>query len=296
MKRDECFNGAPNGVEVRANGVTLLTSLIHRFMPFRFILALVFCFNVSVIHATPEFRTSPRASVLVIGGATTNGDHFLAHVLAPLKVHFAGCKQLVLVLHADLPAERDRMEARLQKAFADVGPMNVVSLHHTDDAGARELLRKADGIVLGGGETFALLAELYRTGQLELIRERVLAGVPYMGSSAGANVAGLLIGTTNDFPVTDIPTRDALAIFPAVINPHHPLPATKADYDARVGKIKGYLKFNPTETVLALGNASSARLHEGRVTITGGAAWLYRADGVRALPVGAGVPELSQKP
>lgn len=262
-------------------------------MPLRFLLALAFCLTLPLARATPEFRTAPRASVLVIGGATTNGDHFLEHVLAALKVHFAGCQQLVLVLHASLPAERDRMEARLQKAFAEVGPMHVVSLHHADDAGARELLAKADGIVVGGGETFALLSELYRTGQLELIRERVLAGVPYMGSSAGANVAGLLIGTTNDFPVTDIPSRNALGIFPAGINPHHPLPATKSDYDARVGKLKIYLKFNPTETVLALANASSARLHDGRVTITGGTAWLYRADGVRALPVGEVVPELT---
>lgn len=265
-------------------------------MPLRFLFALLVGLTLSVARATPEFRTTPRASVLVSGGSTTTGDHFLPQVLAPLREHFAGCRRLVLVLHANLPADRDRMEARLQTAFAEVGPMQVVSLHHADDAGARELLRKADGIVVGGGETFALLAELYRTGQLELIRERVLAGVPYMGSSAGANVAGLLIGTTNDFPVADIPSRQALAVFPAVINPHHPLPAAKSDYEARVGKLKGYLRFNPTETVLALANASSARLHDGRVTITGGTAWLYRAGGVRALPVGEAIPELAQKP
>lgn len=265
-------------------------------MSLRFLLALVFGLNVTAVRATPEFRASPRASVMVIGGAATSGDHFLAPVLAPLKVHFAGCKELVLVLHASAPAERDRMEARMQAMFAEVGPMRVVSLHHADDAGARERLRRADGIVVGGGETFALLAELYRSGQLEIIRERVRAGVPYMGSSAGANVAGLLIGTTNDFPVADIPSRDALGVFPAVINPHHPLPAAKADYDARVGKLQGYLKFNPAETILALANAASARLHEGRVTITGGSAWLYRAGSVRALPVGESVPELTQKP
>jgi dipeptidase E len=115
-----------------------------------------------------------------------------------------------------------------------------------------------------------------------------------MGSSAGANVAGLLIGTTNDFPTAEIPTREALGVFSAVINPHHPLPEAKADYDARVGKLKGYLKFNPTETVLALANASSARLHDGRVTIANGTAWLYRAGEVKLLPVGAVVPELSR--
>ncbi|MSU24899.1 MAG: hypothetical protein EXS32_13885 [Opitutus sp.] len=244
--------------------------------------------------AAPALPTSDKASVLVMGGATSSGDHFRPDVLPALRQHFAGCQRLALVLHATLPAERDRTEARLQKQFAEVGPMSVVSIHHADAAGARELLAKADGIVVGGGETFVLLGELYRTGQLELIRARVLAGVPYMGSSAGANVAGLLIGTTNDFPTAEIPSRAALAIFPATINPHHPLPAAKVDYDGRVGKIKGYLKFNPTETVLALANASSARLHGGRVTITNGTAWLYHGSEVRVLPVGEVVPELSR--
>ena len=244
--------------------------------------------------AAPVLHTSDKASVLVIGGAAMSGDHFLDSVLPTLRLHFAGCKRLALVLHASHPDERDKMEARLQKAFAEVGPITAVSIHRADAAGARELLAKADGIVVGGGETFVLLGELYRTGQLQLIRERVLAGVPYVGSSAGANVAGLLIGTTNDFPTAEIPSRDALAIFPATINPHHPLPATKADYDARGGKIKGYLRFNPTETVLALANASSARLHGGRVTITNGTAWLYHGSDVRALPVGEVVPELAR--
>ncbi len=254
---------------------------------------LMLCLSFGGAVAAPEFHTSPQASVLVVGGATMNGDHFRDSVLRCLRVHFAGVRQLALVLHATPPDGRDQMEAVLQRAFADVGPMKVISVHHADAAGARELLAKADGIFVGGGETFAVLAELHRTGQLALIRERVLAGVPFAGSSAGANVAGLLIGTTNDFPTVEIPTREALGIFPAVINPHHPLPAAKADYDARAGKIKGYLRFNPTETVLALANASAARLHDGRVTIVGGTAWVYRGSGTRILPVGEVVPELT---
>ncbi len=244
--------------------------------------------------ATPALHTSPRASVLIIGGTMMNGDHFAASVLPTMRAHFAGCRRVALVLHASHPVERDRTEARLQKAFAHLGVAAADSLHRREAAGGRELIAAADAIFVGGGETFVLLAELRRSGQLEQIRTRVLAGVPYAGSSAGANVAGLLIGTTNDFPVTDLATRDALAIFPAVINPHHPTPAQKADYESRAGKIRAYLKFNPDETVLALGNAAMARWHDGRVTIAGGAAWLYRASGVRALPVGEVVPELSR--
>jgi dipeptidase E len=257
-------------------------------------LGFMLSFWVLVSSAKPiEFRTSPDASVLVCGGSMMNGNHFADSTLAGMREHYAGCKRIVMVLHATHPTERDRMEQRLQEAFVHLVGVKAESLHRSDEAGQRALLEAADGIFVGGGETFVLLRELHRTGQLEVIRRRVLAGVPYGGTSAGANVAGLLIGTTNDFPVADIPSREALAIFPAVINPHHPLAEAKADFDGRAGKIKIYLKFNPDETVLALGNAALARLHHGQITFVAGAGWVYRIDGVRELRAGDAVPELA---
>lgn len=233
-------------------------------------------------------------SVLVCGGGMMNGDHFADSTLAVMRAHYAGCKRIALVLHSSPPAERDRMEKRLQVAFKHLIGAQAESLHRHDAAGQRALLEGADGIFIGGGETFVLLGELYRTGQLELIRARVAAGVPYGGSSAGANVAGLLIGTTNDFPTAEIPSRRSLGVFPAVINPHHPLPEAGTEFAGRVDKIQNYLQFNPTETVIALGNASIARLHDGRVTLAAGHGWLYRAAGMRPLVVGEMVTELSQ--
>ena len=235
---------------------------------------------------------SSKASVLVIGGAMMSGDHFADSTLATMRLHYAGCHHVALVIHASHPAERDAMEAQLQKAFAHLGGIEAKSLHRFDAAGALDLLARADGIFVGGGETFVLLAELHRTGQLAVIQERVRAGVPYAGSSAGANVAGMLIGTTNDFPVAEIPTRTALGIFPATINPHHPEPATRADYEGRAAKIKHYLKFNRAETVLGLANRAMVRLHEGRVALTSGVAWIYRTDSARELKIGEAVPEL----
>lgn len=231
-------------------------------------------------------------SVLVCGGSMMNGNHFADTVLPVMRTHYAGVRKVALVLHATHPADRDRMEARLQEAFGHLGGIVAESLHRHDAAGQRALLEEADGIFVGGGETFVLLAELHRTGQLDLIRARVAAGVPYGGSSAGANVAGLLIGTTNDFPVADIPTRRALGLLPAVVNPHHPTPEARADFDGRAGKIRAYLQFNPAETVLGLANASIARLHDGRVILEAGRGWLYRAGGMRPLAPGEVVSEL----
>jgi dipeptidase E len=260
----------------------------------QFALMGVALFVMSALSAAPVLHTSPRASVLVIGGSMMNGDHFADSTLPVLREHYRGCRRVALVLHASHPADRDRMEARLQKAFAHLGVPAAESLHRRDAAGARELLQAADGFFVGGGETFVLLGELHRTGQLAFLRERVLAGVPYAGSSAGANVAGLIIGTTNDFPVAEIPSREALGLLRATINPHHPLPTETSDFASRVGKIKIYLRFNPDETVLALANASMLRLHAGRAALVAGTGWIYTSAGQRELKLGEPVPELGR--
>jgi len=235
-------------------------------------------------------------SVLACGGSMMNGNHFADSTLDAMRRHYEGRSIVALVLHATHPDVRDRMEARLKEAFMHLNGSRAESLHRHDADGQRALLEQADAIFVGGGETFVLLAELHRTGQLELIQRRVAAGVPYGGSSAGANVAGPLIGTTNDFPVAEIPTRLALGIFPAVINPHHPGPETKPEFDGRVGKIRIYLQFNPTDRVLALGNASIVRLHDGTAKLECGRAWLYQAQGSRELAIGEPVPELTLQP
>lgn len=233
-----------------------------------------------------------RVSVLVVGGSMMNGPHFSAPSWPIMREHFGGCRRVALVLHATHPDERDGMAARLGRAFAHLGVSAAESLHRLGPAAARDLLAAADGIFVGGGETFVLLAELHRTGQLALLRERVRAGVPYGGSSAGANLAGRVIGTTNDFPVTDIPSREALGLLPVTINPHHPVPEQPGEFEARVGKIGVYLRFNPAEIVLGLGNNSHVRRHAGTARLAAGRAWLYTAAGRRELQVGEPVPEL----
>jgi len=246
--------------------------------------------------AAMDAKPASRASVLVCGGSMMNGSHFADSVLEVMREHYAGCRRVALVLHASHPSERAAMEKRLQAAFVHLLGAGVVaeSVHHRDAAGAKTLLAEADGIFVGGGETFVLLAEMYRLGQLDVIRERVRAGVPFGGSSAGANVAGPVIGATNDFPTAEVPSTKALGIFPAVINPHYPLAESKAEFESRVYKIRTYLKFNPEESVCAMGNAAVLRLHEGRVTVRAGRVALYRASGVRELKVGEVVGELGR--
>ena len=224
-----------------------------------------------------------------------NGNHFADSIIPSMAEHYQGSQHVAMLLHASVPADRDKMERRLQEAFAHIGVPKATSLHQLDGPGALELLKEVDAIFIGGGDTFALLRDLRSTGQLEVIQKQALAGILVGVTSAGANVLGPVIGTTNDFPVNDIPTRDALSLFPALINPHHPKPEDEQGYASREWKINNYRRWNPGEPVLALGDRSIAVLKKGKVSLPLGPAWLYGVDGNRPLVSGDAIPELSRK-
>lgn len=215
-----------------------------------------------------------------------DGNRFSDETVSTMKAHYANCRSIALILHASHPADRDEMEMILANAFRELGDHEAHSIHRFSSFETKNWLRSVDGIFVGGGETFWLLRELHKTGQIEMIRERVLAGMPYGGSSAGANVTGPAVGTTNDFPVTDMPTRRALGVLPFVINPHHPRTDDRMAHDERAAKVTNYLKWNPSERVLALGDRAMVRLHQGQMTVKVGPVWEYASSGRQEAMVG----------
>jgi dipeptidase E len=226
---------------------------------------------------------------MVSGGMITTEAGFLPAIQAAHRTFYPAYRPILMVLNATLPDERDAMEKRMAQYFASNG-FTAESLHHHSGGAARRKLNEAAAVFVGGGETFLLLRNLQDTGLLGLLRERVLDGLPYHGTSAGANLAGPLIGCTNDFPVVDLASRAALGVFPAVMNPHHPS-VHEAEYAARAGKIQRYRRINPADTVLGLTNASVAVLQQRKVSLTSGAGFLYGATN-RPLSLGP-IAELS---
>jgi dipeptidase E len=133
-----------------------------------------------------------------------------------MRKHFGDIRQLLFVPFA--LADHDGYVRTLTERGLNAG-YELVGLHHFADPVAA--VRNAEGIFVGGGNTFRLLDRLYHFSLLDAIRERAHGGMPYLGVSAGCNVACPTIRTTNDMPIVQPPSLDALGLVPFQVNPHY---------------------------------------------------------------------------
>lgn len=127
-------------------------------------------------------------------------------------------EQIVFIPYAAVGFDYSEYELKINGAWGRIGK-KVVGIHHFPDA--KEAIKKADAIVVGGGNTWQLLKLIYENDLIEPIRQKVLHGTPYIGWSAGSNLACPSIKTTNDMPVVQPPSFDALNLIPFQINPHY---------------------------------------------------------------------------
>jgi dipeptidase E len=180
----------------------------------------------------------------------------------------ASVRRVLFVPFAAVASSEDEYLARVRKNFGPLG-YEAESLHNA--AEAREAVERADAIAVGGGNTFHLLRGLYRAGVVELIRGRVRSGVPYVGWSAGSNVACPTIRTTNDMPIVEPPTLDALGLVPFQINPHY----TDAHIEGHMGETRDerlieFTHANPGVRVVGLREGTMLRVEGDDLELIGG--------------------------
>lgn len=161
----------------------------------------------------PHDRSAVR--LLLVSNSTMHGGGYLAHCADELAAFLGEPKRVFFVPFA--LDDHDAYATKARSAFDALGHA-LRSAHTFDDPVAA--LEEHDAVFIGGGNTFRLLAQLEQTGLLDAIRARALAGMPYIGSSAGTNVATLSIRTTNDMPIVQPRSFDALQLVPFQINPH----------------------------------------------------------------------------
>ena len=203
--------------------------------------------------------------VLLISNSTLYGSGYLDHAETEIRSFLGNLRRVLFVPYALF--DRDKYAATAQQRFQTMG-YELSSVHTAADPVAA--VDETDAVFIGGGNTFRLLKSLYDFKLLDPIRNRVANGMPYIGSSAGSNVAAPTIKTTNDMPIVQPPSFDALNLVSFQINPHFLDPDSNSKHmgETREERIIQFLEENDTP-VVGLREGAMLRLENGETTLRG---------------------------
>ena len=181
--------------------------------------------------------------MLLASTSTIYGQKYLKYLHDEIKNLFSGCKKILFVPYAR-PSGISHLEYT-EKAKNVFKILNLEIIDYTNED-LRESLEKCDGIFVGGGNTFLLLNKLYQYSLIDILKNKINSGIPYLGTSAGSNICGMTIGTTNDMPIIHVKSLEALGIIDFNINPHYldPIDGFEHMGESRETRINEFHKFN----------------------------------------------------
>jgi dipeptidase E len=203
--------------------------------------------------------------LLLISNSTQHGRGYLEHAEEELRSFLGGVKRVLFVPYA--LKDRDGYAETARAKFSQMG-IALESMHRVPDP--RKAAESAEAIFIGGGNTFRLLKTLYEYGLLEPIRLRVEGGMPYLGSSAGSVVACPTIKTTNDMPIVEPPSLNALGLVAFQINAHYVDPDPNSTHmgESREVRLREFHEENGTP-VVGIREGSMLRVENGTITLKG---------------------------
>jgi len=188
--------------------------------------------------------------LLLVSSSTIHGSGYLDHCAEEIADLLRDRARTVLFVPYAL-RDRDAYAAKARERFRAMG-FELRSVHEwAGREGPRQAVARAETVFVGGGNTFRLLKELHALRLIEAIRARALEGMPYLGSSAGSNVACPTIKTTNDMPIVFPRTLVALGLVPFQVNPHYvdPDPASRHMGETREQRIREFHEENEAPVV-----------------------------------------------
>lgn len=206
-------------------------------------------------------------TLLLVSTSKIHGQGYMSYLHEELRDFFKGIHTVTFVPFARPGGiSHDAYTQIARDGFAPAG-INIKGVH---EGNVVENIKNAEAIFVGGGNTFVLTKTMHESNLLELICTRVKNGVPYMGSSAGTNLAGLTVGTTNDMPIVQPPSFEALALVNFNINPHYldPDPSSKHMGETRETRIQEFHHYN-SQPVLGLREGSWLRVENDHIILKG---------------------------
>lgn len=206
--------------------------------------------------------------IIIASTSTLHGSDYLEYILDDLKTFFNQADEILFIPYARPSGiSHDAYTEKAKTAFSKISK-SVKGIHTFENPA--QAIEKAQAIFVGGGNTFVLLNQLYRNNLMNLLKETVTNGTPYLGTSAGSNICGLTIKTTNDMPIVYPPNFNALGLVPFNINPHYldPNPNLKHMGETRETRIKEFHNFN-TQPIIGLREGSWLLVNGNSIVLKG---------------------------
>ncbi|SFZ93777.1 dipeptidase E [Flaviramulus basaltis] len=207
-------------------------------------------------------------NIIIASTSTIHGSGYLDYILDDLKTFFKNANTILFIPYARPSGiSHDDYTKIVSEAFSEIDK-KIKGVHEFENP--IEAIKNADAIFVGGGNTFVLTYQLYKNNLIDALKTAINNGTPYLGTSAGSNICGLTIKTTNDMPIVYPPSFNALALVPFNINPHYldPVSGTKHMGETRETRIKEFHNFN-TQPVIGLREGSWLKVKSGSIVLKG---------------------------
>lgn len=225
--------------------------------------------------------------LLLISNSTMPDEAYLDYPKNIIK-EFLGDKPVkaLFIPFAAVTFPFDEYEEKVNERFQEIGH-EVVGVHHFEDP--IKAVKEAEAIIVGGGNTWQLVRMLHDQGLMEAIREKVLDGTPYIGWSAGSNIACPTLRTTNDMPIVDPSSFNTMDLVSFQINPHY-LDANPDGHggETREQRIEEFLKINPDTYVVGLREGTMLKLDDNKLELIGNRQLRIFMKGTKPKEVSAG--------
>lgn len=183
-------------------------------------------------------------NLLIASTSTVHGGEYLEYLAPALEKHFASCSTILFIPYARPSGiSHDEYTEKVGVAFAKINK-KVKGLHEFENPA--QAIENAEGIFTGGGNTFVLVTQLYENKVMSVLAKAIENGTPYLGTSAGSNITGVSMQTTNDMPIVYPPSFETLGAIPFNLNPHYLDPDLQSKHmgETRETRIKEFHTYN----------------------------------------------------
>lgn len=203
-------------------------------------------------------------NLLLLSSSKTDSDDYLIHAESFIKSFLAKSCHCLFIPFAGVTINYDEYTLKVSQVFEQWG-FTIESIHISENM--PQSIEKAEAIIVGGGNTFHLLSQLQQYNLIDVIRKKIMQGVPYLGWSAGSNIVSPGIYTTNDMPVIQPESFKALNLLPFQINPHY-IDGNPPGHqgETREDRLLEFLQINQTQKVIALPEGSALRINDNQIT------------------------------